>query len=168
MSRKVKDWNSTTNQDIKGRFVGREVYCCQTHEMNYILAKSWEDKDAPYSWDDIENNYNWVCPECGDSMDEYEHDGADSHNFVCVSCNHKQDDEPEQEPQEIFEWWAVSCYLARRLKEQGQPVIECGYGVSYWGRCCTGQAILLDEVISRICDDMEILDGQANSWAKSK
>ena len=38
------------------------------------------------------------------------------------------------------------------------------FGMTVWGRATTGQAILLDGVISEICSDMEILEGQANEW----
>lgn len=74
-------------------------------------------------------------------------------------------EELETEMQEIFEWWAVSSFLAEDLKKQGEPVCDTG-SVWVWGRTTTGQAILLDGVISRICSDMEILDGQKYSWAK--
>lgn len=72
----------------------------------------------------------------------------------------------ESEPQEVFEWWAVSEYLFRQLRERGYVVIITG-SCYVWGRTTTGQAILLDGIISRICADMEILDGQSNSWAKN-
>lgn len=68
----------------------------------------------------------------------------------------------ESEYPEIYEYWIVSNYLLGKLKEHGECVIE---SENIWGRCSTGQAILLDAVISRICEEMEILDGQANSWA---
>lgn len=76
-------------------------------------------------------------------------------------------DEEENAYQEIFEWWIVSEYLYRKLKELGRPVLEWGNNY-YWGRCTTGQAILLDWVISKICMDMEILEGQKYSWTDSK
>ncbi len=67
----------------------------------------------------------------------------------------------EDEPQEIYEWWLVSSYLCEKLKAKGQPVIE---EQNIWGRCTTGQAILLDYVIGKIAQDMEILEGQKNEW----
>lgn len=74
-------------------------------------------------------------------------------------------EEIESEPQEIFEWWAVSSYLYDKLKGLGYAVVDAG-SCYVWGRATTGQAILLDYAISRICADMEILEGQSNSWAK--
>lgn len=71
----------------------------------------------------------------------------------------------EMETAEIFEWWIVSGYLYSKLKEQGEPVLTDGY-MHFWGRTTTGQSISMDYCISRICADMEILDGQEYSWAK--
>lgn len=71
----------------------------------------------------------------------------------------------ESTPHEIFEWWIVTEYLYKKLQYKGQPVLEWGNNY-YWGRCTTGQAILLDNVISEICEELEILEGQKYSWAK--
>lgn len=68
----------------------------------------------------------------------------------------------ESKPQEILEYWHVSSYLCKKLSAYGQPTID-GY---IWGRCTSGQAILLDYVIGKICADMEILEGQQHSWTK--
>lgn len=65
---------------------------------------------------------------------------------------------------EVYEWWIVSDWFAKRLKENGQVVYE-GYMNPIWGRQTTGQAILLDYVISKIAYDMEILEGQSNEWS---
>ena len=73
------------------------------------------------------------------------------------------DDEAE-EPQEIYEWYRVDSWFCEKLKEKGEPVIESGWWC-YWGRTCTGQAILLDGVIDEITMELEILDGQKYSWS---
>jgi len=77
------------------------------------------------------------------------------------------DIECDELPQEIFEWWIISEFLYRKLKEKGEPVLEWGNNY-YWGRTTTGQAILLDRVISEICFDMGILEGQKYSWAEKR
>lgn len=71
---------------------------------------------------------------------------------------------PEKYP-DVFEWWEVKSWLADELYQLGECVIRNGCN-NYWGRTTTGQAILLDYVISRIADDMEILEGQENDWSK--
>lgn len=66
---------------------------------------------------------------------------------------------------EIYEHWAVSDFLARRLEGKGERVFDlCGLQV--WGRSCTGQAILLDSVIKQIATEMKILPGMKNDWSE--
>jgi len=52
---------------------------------------------------------------------------------------------------EAYEFYVVSDYLARQLQERGQMISFDIMGFTVWGRCTTGQAILLDSVISDIC-----------------
>lgn len=85
-------------------------------------------------------------------------------NLELIEEARNEFNELETEPVEIFEWWAVSEFLYRKLKENGYCVVDTG-SCYVWGRTTTGQAILLDYVITQICAEMEILEGQANSWA---
>ena len=52
-------------------------------------------------------------------------------------------------PQEALEHWLVSEWLAKRLLEEGEMVIEF-YGLTIWGRTTSGQAIYIDSVIEDI------------------
>ena len=72
----------------------------------------------------------------------------------------------EAEYPEVYEWYLVGSWFAERLKDKGEVIYE-GYGSPIWGRQATGQAILLDFVISSIAEDMEILEGQKKEWLKS-
>lgn len=189
------DYDSITNQEIKRMFVARDVYCCVSSMTEYILSKSWEDGDAPFSYDNVTNFYAPKCPECGstygfeeidalkcgncneifeekpeycscydkDETGEYEDSFEETEAHKCENCGHIVDDidELDTEPQEIFEWWMVSDWFANKLVEKGESVL---LDESIWGRSCTGQAILLDWVISQICYDMEILEGQKYEW----
>jgi hypothetical protein len=67
----------------------------------------------------------------------------------------------EEIPKEIYEWWLVTSWFEDKLKEKGEVFLEL-FGETWWGRQCTGQAILLDYVIGRIGEDIEILEGQSN------
>ena len=60
------DYDSIVNQRIKGRWVERNVVCCVTSMVEYILRKNYgdEDRDAPFSIDDIENFSVKICPQC--------------------------------------------------------------------------------------------------------
>ncbi|HEY0089029.1 MAG TPA: hypothetical protein VGB37_09300, partial [Candidatus Lokiarchaeia archaeon] len=153
-------FNSVENQEISRKFVEREVKACFSYEMDAILKAAecghFESKTELPSWDDIENLYQYVCPEC---CEGYQNESE------AVDCC-KSETEPENEPQEIFEWWIISDFLYRKLKEKNEPVLEWGNNY-YWGRCTTGQAILLDRVICDICFDMEILQGQKYDWSEN-
>lgn len=63
----------------------------------------------------------------------------------------------------VFEYYLVSDYLANKLKEKNN-IIVTDYNNPIWGRETSGQTILFDAVISEICYEMEILEGQQNSW----
>ena len=51
---------------------------------------------------------------------------------------------------DVMEWWLIDSWLAERLKEQGEGIIE-EYGCYWWGRQSSGQAIYMDGVIQEIC-----------------
>ena len=51
---------------------------------------------------------------------------------------------------DVMEWWLIDSWLAERLKEQGEVIIE-EYSCFWWGRQSSGQAIYMDGVIQEIC-----------------
>jgi hypothetical protein len=55
---------------------------------------------------------------------------------------------------EIYEHWIVSDWLASKLEQRGEVIERDFYGLTIWGRACTGQAILLDDVICSIYDEL--------------
>jgi DnaJ-domain-containing protein 1 len=69
---------------------------------------------------------------------------------------HDHDLEPQRH--EIYEHWIVSDWLARRLEERGEVIERDFYGLTLWGRAATGQAILLDDVICAIYDELHAGD----------
>lgn len=162
------DGNSVKNQEIKGKFVQREVKALFSYEMNAILSANIDGHDIKNNlpaWEDVENLYEYKCPDCGEKVTDFDTDypADDGKQFECEYCDWKCDDAPESEPQDILEWWIVTEWFAKKLHEKGEPILEWGNN-HYWGRTCSGQAILLDGVITDICSDMEILEGQANEW----
>ena len=58
-------------------------------------------------------------------------------------------DSLEDYRQEIFEHWVIEDYLARKLREHGETVVEV-LGLTIWARPSTGQSIALDYVIQKI------------------
>ncbi len=167
------DGNSTENQEIKGRFVRRQVLTCFSYEMQAVLnAGAEQSPDTQYplpQYESIENMMEDICPKCGsDDIAKAEKGTPNDDCFECGGCGVILPNvELESQPQEVFEWWIVTEYLYNKLKERGQVVLEWGNNC-YWGRCTSGQAILLDGIITDICKDMEILHGQKNDWGKHK
>lgn len=53
---------------------------------------------------------------------------------------------------EIFEWWLVTRWLAERLKEHGEVVIDA-FDCHWWGRQSSGQAVYMDDVIQKIAGE---------------
>lgn len=188
------NYDSLKNQQIKGKFVEREVLCCVTDMVDYIFSVICDiyDPNAPFTEEDVENYYIPICPECGcnckfkeihnvfecyecDTIYEKQDVKCECFNpefddelniaFKCENCGYIVEDtyDLDKEPQEVYEWWVVTPWLGRKLKEKGEPIIEL-HGKSIWGRRTSGQAILLDSVISEICYEMEILEGQVYEW----
>lgn len=56
-------------------------------------------------------------------------------------------------PREIFEHWAVSRWLAKKLLARGEAVLGWE-GLNIWGRTTTGQAISMDGVIREIVAEL--------------
>lgn len=175
MTTTVKDSNSTKNQNIKGQFIAREVFCNVNSLANYCLQKGFEDPDSPINMDEIENYYSYPeyygefaefaggTEEDRDKEIERLKELQDRINYDIIENEIYDLENLNYEPQEIYEWWAVSSHLYEKLRDLGEPVIDTG-SCYVWGRTTTGQAILLDYAITQICSDMEILEGQANEW----
>ena len=180
MSKKKIEHDSVINQEIKGKFVAREVLACFSYEMEAVLRAGTGDKEYPLpTYEDIQNAYTFCCPNCGaeeinsqdferpEYLNQPENTSEEEIRYGCESCGHKWNEEPESEPQEILEWWIVTEWLAKKLLAHNEPILEWGNNW-YWGRTCSGQAILLDGVISEIAEEMEILEGQKYDWSKNK
>ena len=54
---------------------------------------------------------------------------------------------------EVYEHWVVSGWLQRKLAEKGEITGDL-CGLTIWGRCCTGQSMVLDSVIQEITREL--------------
>lgn len=55
---------------------------------------------------------------------------------------------------EVYEWYLVDPWLCARLRDIGEVVIDNGFG-EWWGRCATGQALIMDGVLQKIAAKFE-------------
>jgi hypothetical protein len=137
----TKRWSKVPDSEQQrknGVMVDREVFCCVSSEADFILKS--QEKDAPFTWDDVENLYP--------TYEEAKEDGIINEDVT------EEDYEPEQK--EIFEYWKVSSWLLTRLDELHEPVIK---HANIWCRCTSGQAILLDWCITKIQQRSKYAEG---------
>lgn len=162
----MKNYNgnidSSNNQNILDKLVDREVVACISDMVEHLFSY---DGGTYGSWDEWNNMYVNRCDECDDYFTEYDED--EDGNRICPHCGrvYKDDEEAEEEPQEIYEYWLVTNWFGEKLRNHGEPVYE-RWGNWIWGRCCTGQSIALDYVVAEIAADMGILEGQENDWSR--
>ena len=64
---------------------------------------------------------------------------------------------------DAIEFWIVTEWFAEKLESHGETCVDV-HGLHVWGRCCSGQAILLDSVVRDIAEEMQILPGQQFEW----
>jgi len=147
---KTKDKEPTQNE--LSEFVGREVLKCESMLVSDLLA------EGKFNYEDIENGSYIPCSECGGELRELTNEELNKKElnegaYICTNCDFtfggSAVDELEHEYHEVFEWWSCSDWLIKKLEEQGECILKTDYG-DYWGRTCTGQAILLDSVIEKI------------------
>jgi hypothetical protein len=169
--------DSDRNQAIKRALVNREVIYCVSSLVHELAQKA---EEFPDYYDDLLDafqgnpDYEEAATENGWQLEEGHEDEIVYRNSETgdVSddaktweelCNEKGIDAYEYAP-EIYEHWIVSDWLAARLEEHGERVLRDFFGMTIWGRSCSGQAIYLDYIISEIAAEMGILEGQANEW----
>ena len=136
--------------------VSREVYVNMEQFVEFALKESASgNNDSPVDYDELYNNK----PDFGDLdddelkellKDEYGYSDSDLEDLDHDDLVNEVDS--NWEFPEIYEYWAVSDWLARKLEGYGEIVIDCYPTI--WGRCTTGQAILLDSVIVKIVKDL--------------
>lgn len=131
------------------QFVGREVYHCVSHLVSELTSKA--EHFSEYE----EDLYNaWHAPLTEDDFSY----AVQCHDLDIGDCDTWQeacelhDIEPSDYRREVYEHWIVSDWLANRLEEHGERVLRDFFGLTVWGRTCTGQAIALDSVIGAIYD----------------
>jgi len=188
--------SSAVNQRVVGDLVHREVICCISSTVSALLKVASECHSEDFSYDDMLNlcerraDNSERIDEIMERLDEIDSEIADAEKErdgektpvrrvriaekmlkELESEKSKLEDEKQEleveqdEPSEVYEHWNVSRYFARKLAEHGEVTGDL-LDFTVWGRCCTGQAVLLDYVVCVIAAEMQILEGQRNDWSK--
>mgnify|MGYP003648398895 CR=1 FL=1 len=101
----------------------------------------------------------WDSERCGDWLSDHGIDWIGSGKHVSSTASLDADELRElvndhAEPVEIYEWWAVTDWLAQKLNAINEPVLSNAYG-HWWGRTCSGQAMIMDGTLQQIAAAIE-------------
>lgn len=143
-----EEWANIRAELLAQRYLDREVLKCDSMLVNDLFAGT-ECNPEEWDRDNIDNLYpdpsDWDAEQCYEALADHgigaeEDDDIDELRQLVTD---------HAEPAEIFEWWAVTEWLAEELRAIGQPVLDNAYGY-WWGRTCTGQGILMDGTLQAI------------------
>lgn len=126
------------------QIIERDIYVRQNHYIELLM------KNDESFFDELKNYYTNKCHVCGETgLDGLE--SNDDDEYECPHCEEKFEglDDLDSEAKEVYEWYAVSKWLAEKLEQIGEVVYETPDS-HIWGRTCTGQPIVLDGTIQRV------------------
>ena len=133
-------------QDKCGEFVNRHVQqpigqlIYELQEKGHMQEDIWDMFGGPKT--------KYICGDC--DFETYEYDETQNHSEEHQGEEKHQDFAEEEESNEVYEYWLVDDYLYHKLKEEGYLVNDDWFGLTIWGRTCTGQAIKVDGIIRQI------------------
>jgi len=121
-----------------------------TSNNYYGFTKEIHDRATRYIEQEIWANQTSLIFEGLERLDDIGGIHIDNiHNLYLYPEN--ENDDIEQ--QEVYEWYLVSEWLAKKLDSHGEPVLYGEYNY-YWGRTCTGQSIILDGTFQKIAQSI--------------
>lgn len=164
--------------------IDQSLAACQSCLVDALLERSTHDSGDfadEFSYDNVANFWRYVCPNCGGTVSreletvelcaccdrlakncECDPDDKDIHEedgHTCDGCDlvYENLDKLDTEAEEIYEWWLIADNWTKdALLEAGECVLETDYG-DWWGRTCTGQAIILDPTFWNIFQEGVLL-----------
>lgn len=141
--------NTLDLDQLARQVVDRDLYANQSLLVTKLLGEEL------IGYEDIENAYD----ESLDTIKEYLIHEADIDEDKLTDLSEEEIRALAEEHNfcppvhDIYEWWLVSDWLADHLRRFDEPILDTDYG-TWWGRTCTGQAILLDGIIQQIMNSI--------------
>lgn len=151
------DEDELTSLCVQSRTVYRCDVCDAEHETEDDAREHWVS-EHPRDWiaghrAEIDEVINASAANVDVDDDEREMWLLNDEGLYSWACSDAAVTEDE-DVREAYEHWAVSPWLAGQLEARGEIVADTNVG-HVWGRCTTGQAISLDDVILVIAADLE-------------
>lgn len=158
--------------NVASELVRREVEGGATLLIEHILRHGSGELAEEFDLTELDfrDHPRSTCRHCGEAIRLFDGEWLDEEQEA--DCGEWLDEEQEadcgtgsgeHEPQphadtsedeaEVYEWWAVSSWLARRLRELDEVVLTNSYG-NWWARTTTGQAIALDPAFQTLAKDL--------------
>lgn len=140
------DTDKLLHTQMLNRVIRKDILLNQSDLVNMLLGRELIDFGDIVNW--YPDPYSFTDEEIKEASRYYgiSLEGLDVENI-------RDDLADIMEPKEIFEWWAITDWLAGKLENVGEPILFSDYG-TWWGRTCTGQSIELDGVIQKITENL--------------
>lgn len=142
------EWAAITAEVRVARYIDQEILKCDSVLVDVLLKSEFEG----FALEEVTNLYPdpdaWDADECREYFADH---GIDEDRSIALDDVDRLREivRDNAEPAEIFEWWAITSWLAKQLTAIGEPVLDNGHGF-WWGRTCTGQAMKMDGTLQRI------------------
>lgn len=125
---KLQEDNDTNNDENDFLFDTDEIT-----EIEHNKCKKAENTKYENDKEKLEKTFEKQTSEIEDQISELENE--------------------QDEPQEAYEWWAVSEWLEGKLRANNEILLVTDYG-TWWGRQTSGQAIEMDYIMEKIATDL--------------
>lgn len=180
---KFSQLTCTQKQQLADKFLDIHPMRLQNTLVEYVLQKSFEDMNAPFSYNDITNNVptanievsgEWLeiteserdemleeLQEKLEALEENEdYEDLEEWEKITNDIQELEDASFDNYP-EIYQWFSCSGFscsdwLIRELEDRGQ----CTLDNEFWGRQCCGQSVALDSVMQEIAFDWFVNYGE--------
>jgi hypothetical protein len=138
------------NQRQTGELVAREVLACASMFVGRLIQLETQETGSLDYESEAQNLMGGYkqCEHCEGERTIYNEDSEEDEE--CSECYGEGEISVD-----IYEHWIVSDWLGRHLKQRDE-VVEEYYGLTIWGRQCSGQAIKLDGVMEQIVDELSM------------
>ena len=131
-------------EELAETYVERDVLCCDSA----LVTDMMKAEVKGFSIDDVRNMYpdpsDWDEDVCHGFLDDrgVSYDEEDD-------LDHLKEKIRDCDPNEAYEWWRVTEWLAKKLDDLGEIILENDYGY-WWGRGCTGQQMIMDGTLQEV------------------
>ena len=146
-----------THENVPGIIQNRSIYRREKKSIEHITKVLVKDhilmnqtllvctclEKGMIEYDAISNTFGYFDQQGNQLLDENLEEAQEGDGF---------DDLYHEEHKEIYSWYLITDWLARKLSKKGESILDNEYG-TWWGRSCFGQLIVCDSVIQEIAKE---------------